>query len=123
MKPACFTLLYSTGGDPVARHYQSPEAMCPFYRMEERTAIHCEGVSPGATLTLQWKSSADQYRQQYCYGDWTRCKIARALWEGYDDPGYLRCMKCETQNRIGVRGSTREKNLYEEFIQQIKNRP
>ena len=109
----------------MARHYQSPEAMCPFYRMEERNAIHCEGISPDASMTLQWEKPADQYRQRFCYGDWTCCKVARMLWAKYDDPDNLRYMKNETANRNGLGGIPgRERRLWEAFLHQIKgNRP
>lgn len=103
----------------LARQYQSPEAMCPFYNMEETNAIHCQGVEPGQTLILQSKGSSARYRKSRCYGDWTRCPIARMLWSLHDDPAYLRLMKNETGNKSGLAGlAIREYRQWEK-----ENRP
>lgn len=109
----------------MARHYQSPWAMCPFYRMEEKTAIHCEGVEPGSTIILRHEESAEEQKNLYCCADWTACPVARMLWAKYDDPANMRIMKNETQNRTGFgRLADRERRLWEEFIAGIKgNRP
>lgn len=77
----------------MARHYATPEAQCPFYRMEETHVIHCEGVVPDSTIRLYLRKAPAQYREQYCRGTWAKCPIAKMLWSLYDDPKNLCGMK------------------------------
>ena len=77
----------------MARQYMTPEAQCPFYRMEEKTAIHCEGIMPGSTIRLFIKKAPEEYRRRHCRGAWTKCPIARMLWSLHDDPKNLCVMK------------------------------
>lgn len=73
------------------RHYESTEAQCPFYRMEERAEIWCEG--PGeAVLRLSYPqgSSAARQRAVFCCRDWWLCPVARMLWAQYEGTEHLR---------------------------------
>ena len=76
----------------MARFYMTPEAQCPFYRMEEPNMIHCEGVVPDSTIRLYLRTAPGEYRRRYCRSSWRKCPIAIMLWSLYDDPGNLRMM-------------------------------
>ncbi len=79
----------------MARHYQSPEVQCPFYRMEDRHCIHCEGPEMDWTLIQEFDDAgtAKEYKRCYCHADWPQCRIARMLWAQYEDVGSLRLMR------------------------------
>ena len=105
----------------MARFYQSPEAMCPFYHMEEKSRIHCEGFAPGWSITIESEREAKLYKEDYCRDKWTLCPIARMLWAQYDDLANLAYMKSETANKSGLRGlPVRERSPWEELTQGIK---
>jgi hypothetical protein len=65
----------------MARHYVSPAALCPFYRMEETTKVYCKGVEEGALSIQSWKKDAKTYKDRYCKGSWARCPVAKMLFE------------------------------------------
>lgn len=73
----------------MARHYQSKNARCPFYRMEERAEkrIYCEGVVPTSTTQLVFRGEEKmlEYRRRYCEGCYQDCMIAKMLFRKYDD--------------------------------------
>ncbi len=73
------------------RHYESSLALCPFYRMEEKTAIWCEGPFDSA-LQLTFDTEADKaaQRERRCCNAWTECPLARTLWAQYDELSELR---------------------------------
>lgn len=87
----------------MARHYQSPEALCPFYRGEEANEIFCEAPLSNATLSLYFKSGATKHKRSLCRYDWPQCPIARMLWAMYDDIGEMRNMAA-LKNRNGLHG-------------------
>ena len=63
------------------RHYESTQALCPFYKGEERTTIYCEGVAPGTTIMLAFGRDAKDYKRVFCRQDWHQCKVAKMLTE------------------------------------------
>ena len=89
-------------------HYESPNAVCPFYRMEHQRFIYCEGLTKDWGLVLENGSvqEAKQYKRDRCYCHWIQCPIAKMLWAQYDDIRYLRDMK-GTTNASGLIGVTR----------------
>lgn len=65
----------------MARHYESTQAVCPFYRGEDKTTIYCEGIEPGVTIALAFGKDAKDYKQVFCRCDWEQCKVAKMLKE------------------------------------------
>lgn len=69
------------------KHYVCTEAICPYYRMEERQKLYCEGVEEGMTLHVAFGSPKMQERYKAgrcCSWAWADCRIARMLnqkWE------------------------------------------
>ena len=63
------------------RRYESSEAVCPYYRMEDARTIWCEGVDPGGTLQVMCASGkqAAIRKARFCRADWKKCYIAQAL--------------------------------------------
>ena len=72
------------------KHYESSAALCPFYRMEEKTVIWCEGPSDSVMrLLYEQEDTTEKQKTQFCYHTWTNCPIARMLWAQYADPSEL----------------------------------
>lgn len=69
------------------KHYVSKEANCPYYHMEERQKIYCEGVEEQTSIHLNFPSPTHlkKYAGQICYGDWENCRIAQMLNKKWDD--------------------------------------
>ena len=66
----------------MARHYESSNAVCPFYRMEDPKAVYCEGINPGWTIRLSKdgkSGSAKGFKRKLCYNLWEQCPIAQML--------------------------------------------
>lgn len=63
----------------MARRYESTQALCPFYKGEEKTTIYCEGVAPGVTTMLAFGRDAKDYKKSFCRSDWHQCKVAMML--------------------------------------------
>lgn len=73
----------------MARYNVSSEAICPFYKGENRSIIYCEGVQDNSSIQLAFPGSARKYRNDYCCesAGWKRCLIAQTLWRKYDKEG------------------------------------
>ena len=80
----------------MARYYQSTEAQCPFYNMEDHNKIFCEGIADSMAMIQVYSTEekAKLYIKRYCHCDWTKCRYARMLWAKYDNPDHIRMMKC-----------------------------
>lgn len=68
------------------RHYQSKYVECPFYSCEEDVKLHCEGVEPRTSIHLTFRSPAEllEYRKRYCESAYGRCRLAKMLYEKYN---------------------------------------
>ena len=69
----------------MARHYESTEARCPFYRGEETMTIYCEGIQDGGTVQLAFGRDAKDYKAAFCRRDWQSCKVAKMLWDMHEE--------------------------------------
>ena len=67
--------------------YESSEALCPYYRMEDSRSIWCEGIDPGGSLQVTSASGkqAAIRKARFCRADWQKCYIAQALTKKYED--------------------------------------
>lgn len=68
----------------MGRHFVSYEALCPFYRAEDKNIIYCEGVEETSSIHNAFPGSAAKYKRRYCCDDWKSCRIANMLWSKYD---------------------------------------
>ena len=53
----------------MSRYFVSYEVQCPFYKDEEPTVIHCEGVEAGSSLHNVFTPNTVRtraYKEQYC---------------------------------------------------------
>ena len=66
--------------------YSDPNVQCPFYDVEERQKVICEGVPDSARLHVTFKTDDQKrcYKGRYCKKDWRRCMIAHMLEEKYE---------------------------------------
>lgn len=71
----------------MARHYESTEARCPFYRGEDTMTIWCEGIRDGCTLQLAFGRDASDYRKAFCRSEWQECRVAQMLWNKHEETG------------------------------------
>lgn len=73
----------------MSRHYISYEAICPFYKSEDKNIIYCEGVKEYSSIHNAFPGSAAEYKRLYCSDSagWKRCIIAQALWSKYEKGG------------------------------------
>lgn len=70
----------------MARQYVSNEAVCPFYLMEDRQTVTCEGVGPGWVIKISRNvnsGNAKDYIREFCYRDWEKCRVAQMLQKKY----------------------------------------
>ena len=58
---------------------------CPFFKWDERLAVHCEG----GRLTFPDRDAARAYAERYCAGErgWKQCTLSRALELYYERTG------------------------------------
>lgn len=68
----------------MGRYVTSADAICPFYRAEEKRAIHCEGVEQNSAIHNAFAGSAEGYKARYCCTAWEECLIAKMLWSKYE---------------------------------------
>ena len=66
------------------RQYESPNALCPFYRMETTREIWCEGWLEGMNIRISFIRSALDYKTENCRAAWEQCPVAKMLNELYD---------------------------------------
>lgn len=61
--------------------------LCPFYQSDEKQIIYCEGVEPDTRIHLAFASSLQLkcYRERFCEGSYTRCRIAGMLNKKWDE--------------------------------------
>ena len=68
----------------MAYRYVNPSAMCPFYRMEDKKMIVCEGPEEGLGINVTNDGRDGQvkaYKRKYCYNNWQACALAKSLTE------------------------------------------
>lgn len=72
----------------MSKYFVSYLVQCPFYKDEEPTVIHCEGIEPGSNLHNVFPSTstkkAQAYKEHYCQSSWEQCRIAKMLGEPYE---------------------------------------
>lgn len=68
----------------MGRNFVSYEALCPFYKAEDKNIIYCEGVVPNSTIQNAFQGSAEKYKNKYCCKDWQSCLIAQMLGTKYE---------------------------------------
>ena len=64
----------------MSTHNQSLEAICPFYKWEDKTRIVCEGIASGCTIHLMFadgKTKRDFARHQCKSWEYEHCALAR----------------------------------------------
>ena len=74
--------------------YESPNALCPFYRMESRNEVWCEGWRDDIGIRISFVNpemrniintgSAMKYKTEFCRAAWEQCPVARMLNQIYD---------------------------------------
>lgn len=72
------------------KHCESKEALCPFYRCEDRRNVHkvyCEGLDKGMFTHMVFANSelAEKYKQKYCYDNYNGCRYCRMLFAKYNE--------------------------------------
>lgn len=68
----------------MAYRYVNPSAVCPFYRMEDKKMIVCEGPESGLGINVTGDGRGGKvkdYKAKFCYSDWQSCTIAKSLTE------------------------------------------
>ncbi len=71
----------------MSRYFVSYLVQCPFYKDEEPTVIHCEGVEAGSSLHNVFTPNtvkAKGYKERYCQSGWEQCLIAKMLNRKYE---------------------------------------
>lgn len=71
----------------MAKRYVSVNAICPFYRSEEKQKVYCEGVKRESSIHLAFGDAKDlkTYMDKHCRGGYETCIIAQALLRKYED--------------------------------------
>lgn len=74
------------------KHCESKEALCPFYRCEDRRNIHkvyCEGLEKGMSTYMVFHSAeiADKYKNDHCYSHYEECRYCKMLYAKYEEIG------------------------------------
>ena len=66
--------------------YRDPYVQCPFYDVEEKQKVICEGVPGSARLHVTFQTDGQKkcYKGRLCKSDWKSCMIARMLEEKYE---------------------------------------
>ena len=75
----------------MSRQYESSEALCPFYKMEEGSQIWCDGPNECTHITLSFREHPDavKHKKHFCRCFWTKCPLAVMNWSLYEDTVYL----------------------------------
>lgn len=73
------------------RHYESSEALCPFYKREEGSQIWCDGPNGCTYIALSFREhhEADKHKKQFCRCFWTKCPLAIMNWSLFEDVSFL----------------------------------
>ena len=60
---------------------RSSRILCPFYRLQDRASIGCEGPFEGANITLRFENQTEKNRQReiFCEHQYRRCEIYRCI--------------------------------------------
>ena len=66
------------------KHFVSFEALCPFYKEEDRNVIYCEGLTKKSRIHNAFSTDARPFKKKYCCGGWKSCPIAIMLWAKYE---------------------------------------
>lgn len=70
----------------MGRHYESANAICPFYAAEKEMTIRCEGPEANSMTEVTFRSPGrkESYKSRFCECmEWRRCPLARGLWSKY----------------------------------------
>ena len=59
--------------------YESPYAICPFYKAEKRDEIFCEGLFKNSKIhfAISPPEKKVRYKRKYCEKNYERCPIAK----------------------------------------------
>ena len=73
----------------MGKRYVSVNAICPFYRSEEKQKVYCEGVKKGSSIHLAFGDAKylKIYMDEHCRSDYETCIIAKALLRKYEEEG------------------------------------
>ena len=73
------------------KHYVSNAIMCPFYKQEQATKIHCDGVCRHNTVQLSFDDEdyKKYFRKIYCMNikGYYLCPIYLAIYQQYKEEG------------------------------------
>jgi len=71
----------------MSKLYQSPRAVCPFYKGEESQTVYCEGVLGASSLRLSFADakSAQRYKCRNCCDDFENCAVYSVILAVYDE--------------------------------------
>ena len=58
---------------------------CPFYKMNDRERIFCEGALDSSPLNIRFGGGAGVHLDGFCVDNWKNCPVARMLWAKYED--------------------------------------
>ena len=59
----------------------SDQAVCPYYKREERQMVYCEGVDDESVIHLAFPLAKQlkEHKKKHCEGCWYGCPIAGML--------------------------------------------
>lgn len=71
------------------KHCESKEAVCPFYRCEDRRyvhKVHCEGIEKGmfTQQVFSCAEKAEDYKNRFCYSRYKDCLYCKMLMTKYE---------------------------------------
>lgn len=62
------------------KYYQDNLVLCPYYKMERKQVIMCEGPDTDTGIHVTFCGSKKTcYKNTFCKGDWKSCRIAKML--------------------------------------------
>lgn len=69
------------------RYNESAEAICPFYRKEDRYKVFCEGVDGTSSINLNFPTSKAfrEYTEEHCDRNYRKCLVYNMLYSKYKD--------------------------------------
>lgn len=66
---------------------RSTVVVCPFYRKETQQVIYCEGIEKNTATHLAFgsRTALKKYRFRYCCDTYGKCRIAKMLFEKWEE--------------------------------------
>ena len=70
----------------MGKHMVHKDAICPFYRHEDKQVIYCDGIVPDSVIHLAFANNTDAkaYKVKYCRNCYRKCPISQLLEEVAD---------------------------------------